>query len=92
MRFRRLESAPPEARVEFSFNGTTLIARPGDTLAAALLAAGHVGFRKSVAGDALHGPYCLMGTCFECLVEIAGSGRCQACMTIVTEGMEVSST
>jgi D-hydroxyproline dehydrogenase subunit gamma len=91
LRFRRLESAQPEARVEFRFNGTTIVARPGETLAAALLAAGHVSFRRSVAGDAMHGPYCLMGTCFECLVEIAGTGRRQACMTTVAEGMEVSS-
>ena len=32
-------------------------------------------------------PYCLMGTCFECLMEIDGIANRQACMTIVAEGM-----
>jgi len=35
------------------------------------------------------GPFCLMGSCFDCLVEIDGIPNRQACMVEVTEGMTV---
>jgi D-hydroxyproline dehydrogenase subunit gamma len=91
LRFRKLDTAPRESPLTFRFNGKAVTAERGLTLAAALLAAGHIEFRKSVASEAMHGPYCLMGACFECTVEIAGEGRRQACMTEVREGMDVSS-
>ncbi|NHX27873.1 (2Fe-2S)-binding protein, partial [Escherichia coli] len=33
-------------------------------------------------------PFCMMGACFECLVEIDGIVQ-QACMLEVTEGLEI---
>ena len=89
MRFRSLEKKPPEASISFRFDGRTMTAAPGQTIAAALLGAGELASRVSVRGDALHGPYCLMGACFECLVEIEGMGKCQSCMTLVRDGMDV---
>jgi D-hydroxyproline dehydrogenase subunit gamma len=91
LRFRKLAIAPPEATLTFRYNGVAVTAERGQSIAAALLAAGYTEFRKSVGKGAMHGPYCLMGACFECTVEIAGSGRRQACMTEARNGMEVSS-
>jgi D-hydroxyproline dehydrogenase subunit gamma len=91
LKFRKLASAPPEKRVQFRFNGESVTAPAGDTIAAALLAAGHTTFRRSPASAALRGPYCVMGACFECMVEIAGIGGRQACMTEARDGMEVTS-
>ncbi|MEZ5620583.1 MAG: (2Fe-2S)-binding protein [Burkholderiaceae bacterium] len=34
-------------------------------------------------------PMCLMGVCFDCLVEIDGRPNVQACMVEVREGMRV---
>ncbi|RRD69173.1 MULTISPECIES: (2Fe-2S)-binding protein [unclassified Desulfovibrio] len=34
-------------------------------------------------------PYCLMGVCFECLMEIDGEPNVQACLVKVREGMSV---
>ena len=34
-------------------------------------------------------PYCLMGVCFECLVEIDNIPNCQACMVTVRPGVSV---
>lgn len=31
----------------------------------------------------------MMGTCFECLVEIDGEPNRQACLTLVREGMDI---
>lgn len=67
-------------------------ASEGQTLAAALLAAGHAAFRKTPDSAQPRGPYCLMGACFECTVEVEGAGRVQACMTAVRDGMRVRSS
>ncbi len=90
--FRRLEraedsSAPP---LHFTFEGAPVAARRGESLATALLAAGVTDFRTNPVDGSARAPHCLMGVCFECLVEIAGVGARQACLTPVAEGMVVS--
>ena len=77
------------APVPFEFEGTPLTARPGDSLAAALLAAGVQQFRDTPVSGAPRGPFCLMGACFDCLVEIDGQPNRQACLTQVRPGMAV---
>ena len=61
-----------------------------DSVAAAMLAAGIVTTRTTPVSGAHRGPYCMMGTCFECLVEIDGVSNQQACRTQVREGMHVA--
>ena len=61
----------------------------GDSVAAALYAAGFDHFRESSISNTPRAPYCMMGVCFECLVEIDGSPNHQACMTAVRNGMSV---
>ncbi|MFL2542150.1 MAG: (2Fe-2S)-binding protein [Candidatus Latescibacterota bacterium] len=46
--------------------------------------------RTTAVSGAARAPYCLMGTCFECLMEIDGVENRQACMTIVVDGMTVN--
>lgn len=75
--------------VHFTFDGRPLAGRPGDSLAAALLANGVMRFRDSPVSGAPRGPFCLMGVCFECLVEIDGVANWQACMVPLAEGMRV---
>ncbi len=85
--FRRLETAAGEIR--FSYEGREIIARPGDSVAAALLAAGETSLRTTPVSGALRAPYCMMGVCFDCLMEIDGVGNRQACLTPVVAGMQV---
>jgi predicted molibdopterin-dependent oxidoreductase YjgC len=85
--FTRLPDARPELR--FSFEGRSLSARQGDTLAAALLAAGVGHFRATPVSASPRAPWCMMGVCFDCLVEIDGVASRQACMIAVAEGMRV---
>lgn len=87
--FQRLPEADAAPRVAFTFDGQPVQARAGDTVAAALLAAGHDRCRSTPVSGAPRGPYCLMGTCFECLVTIDGLGNRQACQVPVREGMTV---
>lgn len=80
--------AGPSA-VTLMLDGRTITAQAGDTVAAALLAAGALAFRTSPSAGTLRGPYCMMGVCFECLVTIDGRANRQACMTAVAPGMDV---
>ncbi|UCE30110.1 MAG: (2Fe-2S)-binding protein [Burkholderiales bacterium] len=77
------------AAVSFEFEGRTIEARDGDTIAAALLANGIDRFRSTAVGNAPRGPFCLMGSCFDCLVEVDAQSNVQACMTRVEAGMKV---
>ena len=85
--FLRLETAAEVVR--FDFEGRTITARHGDTVAAALLAAGESTLRVTAVSGSPRAPYCMMGVCFECLMEIDGAGNRQACLTPVAEGMRV---
>ena len=85
--FRRLPD--PAGRIELDFEGTVLEARAGDSVAAALLANGILVFRTTPVSGAPRGPWCLVGECHECLVEIDGEPNRQACMVEVRAGMRV---
>jgi predicted molibdopterin-dependent oxidoreductase YjgC len=85
--FRRIESGG--AIVRFRFEGDIIAAREGDTVAAALLASGVAVFRETPVTGAARAPWCMMGVCFDCLVEIDGRASQQACMVRVAEGMRV---
>lgn len=84
--FLELEDA---SRVQVTFDGVALDLPEGANLAAALLAAGVDHFRRTPVSGAPRGPFCMMGACFDCLVEIDGVVR-QACMIEVAEGMRVT--
>ena len=75
--------------VRIEFEGQALLAQLGDTVAAALLAGNHWRFRTTPVSGAARGPFCMMGVCFDCLVEIDGVANRQACMTEVRDGMRV---
>jgi predicted molibdopterin-dependent oxidoreductase YjgC len=84
--FLELEDGP---RVEVSFDGTMLSLPEGANLAASLLAAGVVTFRTTPVSGTPRGPFCMMGACFECLVQIDGVMR-QACLIEVAAGMQIT--
>lgn len=85
--FRRLdELAVP---LTIYLDDQVVRAAPGDTVAAALLAAGIQPLRWSAVSEAPRAPYCMIGNCFECLVEIDGVPDQQACLVRVAEGMRV---
>jgi len=86
--FQRLNQ--PESRtVSLSVDGRPVTALSGDSVAAALLAAGILACRTTPVSGAQRAPYCMMGVCFECLVTIDGVGSRQACLTRVRDGMRI---
>jgi glycine/D-amino acid oxidase-like deaminating enzyme len=72
----------------FQFEGRTLAAAAGETIAAALVANGE--FAQTFARDGEpRGLHCGMGVCHDCLVVVDGRAGVRACMTNVTNGMIV---
>ncbi|SAK83325.1 NAD(FAD)-dependent dehydrogenase [Caballeronia temeraria] len=77
--------------IEIWFNDEPLTVPAGRSVAAALLASGVSRFRATPVSGAPRAPYCMMGACFECLVEIDGVPSRQSCMVEVKAGMRVRS-
>ena len=87
--FRRLPSAEAGATLRLTVDGVAVEVRPGETVAAALFLAGFKVGRTTPVTGSPRGPYCMMGVCFDCLVEIDGEGNRQACMIEARDGMAV---
>ncbi|MFM0416734.1 2Fe-2S iron-sulfur cluster binding domain-containing protein [Burkholderia sp. WP9] len=79
------------ASVDIWFNDRPLSVPGARSVAAALLAAGVSRFRATPVSGAARAPFCMMGACFECLVEIDGVPSRQACMVEVKAGMRIRS-
>ena len=75
--------------IRVNFEGEPRVVPVGITVAAALLGHNDEHFCNSAADGDKRAPYCLMGVCFECLVEIDGMKNRQACLEPVYEGMHV---
>src|SRR5882672_12626237 len=80
----------PAGVVRIRFDGSELLALPGETIAAALAAAGITAVRTARSG-APRGPFCGMGVCFDCLVTVDGRPNQRSCLTKVEAGMDVRS-
>lgn len=74
--------------MRFTWNGAPLEARPGDSIAAALTAAGVRKLGRGCAGQD-RAMFCGMGVCQDCAVQVDGQLGQLACMTKVTPGMTV---
>ncbi|MSR81870.1 MAG: FAD-dependent oxidoreductase [Candidatus Latescibacteria bacterium] len=75
---------------QFSFEGRTYPAHPGDTIASALTAAGVGVLSRSFKYHRPRGLLCGAGHCPNCLVQIGDEPNVRACQRPVEEGMAVS--
>ena len=75
--------------LRFTFDGRSLRARSGDSVAAALLANGIAATRLTAVSGTPRGMYCMMGACFDCLAVVDGVGGMQTCLVPVRDGMVV---
>lgn len=74
--------------VSLRIDGERVSARPDDTIAAVLLTLSGDAIRHTAKGSS-RTAYCMMGVCFDCLVEVDGRPNTQACMVTVREGMVI---
>ena len=75
--------------LDLSVNGKVLAVPRGSTVAAAVLRAGAISFRRSVTGEH-RGPLCGMGICFECRVTVNGVPHVKGCQLLCSAGMEIA--
>jgi D-hydroxyproline dehydrogenase subunit gamma len=89
-RFRMFKPiGPPAPFVTLFLDGQPITAQSYETLAACLLRHGIRHFRTTPVSGSPRLPYCMIGQCFDCLVEIEGIGSRQACLIQAMAGMRV---
>jgi D-hydroxyproline dehydrogenase subunit gamma len=70
-------------------DGVVVPAFEGESVAAALLAAGRRGLRVTPNRGEPRGVYCGIGLCFECVMVVDGQPEVRTCQTAVRDGMRV---
>lgn len=75
--------------VSITVNGRIIEAYEGESVHSAMTAAGIRTLRTRKSGDP-RGVFCGMGICYECLVTIDNIPDRRACMTPVTDHMEIT--
>jgi predicted molibdopterin-dependent oxidoreductase YjgC len=73
----------------FEFDGETMPFRPGQSVGAALTAAGIRSWRTTRFGGRPRGLFCGIGVCFDCLVVVDGRPNERACLVVAERGMVV---
>ena len=86
--FRKLRAGNTPL-VTVMVDGDALRVPASFTAAAAVLLHGGVSRTTPVSGSR-RAPYCMMGVCFDCLMEIDGVPSRQACLVQVVEGMRIN--
>lgn len=87
--FRKLHDPGPQV-VTIFIDGRPVTAELGESVAAVLLRQQEGWSRTTPVSQSPRAPYCMMGVCFECLVEIDGQGSVQSCLTPVASGMRIA--
>ena len=77
-------------RLTVVVNGKAVNVPQGFTAAAAMLLHNEGATRTSALSGEGRAPYCMMGVCFECLMEINGEPNQQGCLVTVTAGMRLN--
>ena len=89
---RRTEGAVTRGQeIEIIVDGHALQAFEGESVAAALLAAGERVWRVTSRLGGPRGFYCGIGVCFDCVMTIDGRPNVRTCQTPVRAGMRVES-
>lgn len=86
---QRVSSVDRRPGISIEVDGVQVSAHEGETLASVLLLSGIDRFHTTRA-QRPRAPFCNMGTCFECLVQVDSTGWVRACMTPVRENMRVT--
>lgn len=74
----------------FTFDGRAIPFVPGQTVGAALVAAGTLSWRTTRREERPRGIFCGIGICFDCLITVAGQPNQRACLVLAADGLTVS--
>jgi hypothetical protein len=83
------QTGPSDATVFIEIDGEAVSVPMSSSVAAAMMIAGVRRFGTRPRQQSARAPYCMMGVCFECVVDIDGVSGKQACLTSVKGGMRV---
>jgi predicted molibdopterin-dependent oxidoreductase YjgC len=75
------------AHLTATFDGEPLTGEPGQSVAAALLAAGIPAWRTTRRGGRPRGVFCGIGVCHDCLLTVDGVPDQRACLVPLEAGM-----
>ena len=88
--FRKLDpDGVPTRLVTISVDGVATAAEDGEPIAAVLLRIPPFTTRVTPVSGVARSSYCMMGACFECLVEIDGETSTRSCMVRARHNMVV---
>jgi predicted molibdopterin-dependent oxidoreductase YjgC len=77
------------AQIVIELDGVQETVPAGVSVAAALLYLDKIPLRHSAVNAAPRAPFCMMGICFECLIEVDGVANQRACQWQVQAGMHL---
>ena len=80
-----------EEAFTITYDGQPLPVVAGQTVAAALIASGHIGWRQTREHRSPRGLFCGIGVCFDCLITLNGTRSVRACLVSAEPGDVVSS-
>jgi len=78
-------------QISFTCDGKSVNAFEGETIAAALHAAGIKTLSHSVKEERPRGFFCAIGKCSSCMMQVNGVPNVKTCMVLAEEGMDVKS-
>lgn len=81
---------PASAPARLVVDGREIVARAGEPIAAALLAAGIRVCRTMPGGGEARGPFCMVGRCGDCLMIVDGMPNVRTCVTPTRDGMRIA--
>lgn len=84
-----LDTGEERRKVTITVDGEEVEAYEGEPIAAALMAAGIKVFRKTKKRHHPRGPFCGIGLCTDCVMQVNGKPNVRTCVTPVEEGMTV---
>jgi len=84
-----LGDLPPARTVRIQVDGKTILAREGETIIAALLAAGIRVNRYTQKRHEPRGIFCGIGQCTDCVMVVNGIPNVKTCVTPVADGMVI---
>lgn len=80
---------PEPASYRLTFEGRTIPARKGQSVAAALIESGVVSWRTTRRSGRPRGLFCGIGVCFDCLITVDGRPDQRACLVPAADGMRL---
>ena len=84
-----IESYHKGEQITFTFDGKELTCYEGDSIAAALKAAGVMVHRYTAKQHKPRGIFCAIGRCTDCVMIVNGVPNVRTCVTPLEEGMQI---